>query len=66
MSTGISIYSSIEMDCVARDFSYGDYCYFHKKSNCKGAVLTKNSYETLVKWFDVSYEESEIGKSNPS
>lgn len=39
-----SIWNTIEMYCVCRDFDYAQYLSTHTMSGCKGAPLTELAY----------------------
>ena len=47
-----SIWHSIEIDCIAKDFSYGEYLQWHASFKLQGAVLSENSYSLLKAIFD--------------
>ena len=47
-----SIWHSLEIDCIARDFSYGGYLQWHASFKLQGAVLSENSYSLLKAMFD--------------
>lgn len=51
-----SIWASIEMDCVSRDFSYEQYLEAHANVSCKGAPVDHRMYSELS---DVLYGSME-------
>ena len=47
-----SIWHSIEIDCIARGLSYGEYLQWHASFKLQGAVLSENGYSLLKAMFD--------------
>ena len=47
-----SIWHSIEIDCIAKDFSYGEYLQWHASFKLQGEVLSENGYSLLKAMFD--------------
>lgn len=52
-----SIWSTLEMTCVAMGFTYEDYTDLHAKECLKSAILSKTGYSLVNQIFDNSYAE---------
>ena len=54
-----SIWSSLEMHCVASGFSYkDDYLDLKEKYSSTGRELTEKSYDLLKEIFNIEFEKS--------
>lgn len=53
-----SIWGCVEMDAASRDFDYQNYLDFHKRTGCKGAVLSSGNYYRVQQILRISMEES--------
>lgn len=49
----VSIWSSLEMECVVRGMSWSEYMTFH----CKGAKLSEAGYTALNALFNLEFEK---------
>jgi len=47
-----SIWHSIEIDCIAKDLSYGEYLQWHASLKLQGEVLSENGYSLLKAMVD--------------
>ena len=43
-----TIWATVEFECIARDFDYSQYKQTHQDLNCKGAVVSKAMYLSLM------------------
>lgn len=43
----VSIWSSIELDCMSRGLCYADYVHYHGESKTPGGVVTEAQYASL-------------------
>lgn len=54
-SVPVSFWNTIEVDCIARSFSYEDYVNLHEKSGCPAAILCPAAYTLMEKVFETQF-----------
>lgn len=65
MSTAnFGIWSSLEMHCIAGDFTYADYVETHKSSEVTSALLSEKGYAVLCEVFNIEFKAATEGKEN--